>query len=583
MDIGLLILLIAAFLTRLPSVLLAGNLIDFDEATFALMAKRILEGELSVYASGHSYSGSLVSFLMAPWIALIGNNPAAIRLTSLTVFLVFVAIFYLLMKKIFDRRVAVFSSVFMVFMPIGVFDISTRVWGGHSEIWPVAALLLYLLHRFFDSPAPVARPLRHLFLIGFVAGMAVWINSLFFLFLIPSILFFALRLGSRPGRHSRPQPTALRFLFAGIHLFILGYVVLQFYAMIQGSLHGDPPFRMKELKKIVLLLVGEAVFLSLWNAADKKERMLQIKYLACTVLGCAVGNLPALVFNLLGGEGLRIFHKSGLIPFSLLAQRLHEVFVIKIPKFILGFSETPMFTSLETGIAEWILLFLMLALMFAVAWHKRAKPGYFMLFLFIALLTVAANVFSSLEAARYLVPLYWTLTVCLGIFLGEMLWPRSKALACILAVVIAGYFLFGNVRYYQNLPKDGLSQYRAIIDGLNENQVQGGFAPRSLSLILAYLSGEELVFSVHPDRARYLPYDQYAHLLKRRAHIFQMSDSAAADFRMNEPLFAKVINIIKTRQWVAYIVDEGEEPGEPPVPPYPEWRAHSGLHIYLNE
>jgi hypothetical protein len=616
----LVLLLFLALLVRLPFLLQSGNLIDFDEATFGLMAKRILEGEIPLYISGHSYSGSLVSFVMTPFIFLFGTQPIAIKLAPLLFFLSFFTINYFLLERIFSRPVSLFANLFFVCLPAGIFDLSSRAWGGHVELWPFASGLLLLLCLYFDSKIP--EPKKNLILggAGFASGIALWLNPLFFLFLIPYLFYFLLH------RRQFPQsfgaflneafwvkegrvPLWLRVLLIGVHGFIVFFLLVQLVSLFPARLQGnaleplirmfgtDPPFRIKELMKIALFLLGEGIFLYLFAPSGPQERRSRLERLGFAGSGFVLGNLPALAFNLLGGEGLRIFHKSGFIFFQLLSSRFHDIFLHKIPNFVLGLGTIPPSPSASFTIADRIWFFFLASLVLATAvlyrkgpspvsrFPEESRPSYLAIFFLIGVFTLLANLVTTLEAERYLAPLYLALAVILGVFLGDFLWKRSRVLSCLLGVLIAGHFLYTGYLYYRTIPKQRSETYHEILDYLESRNVRGGFSSRSLSHILTFLAGEKMVFSTFLQPERYLPHEEYAQALRRPAYVFEKDGEADLQFQEKRALVRKVTESKTFGGYVVYLTERSELSGRAGNLPDGGWPARPGfrLRLYLNE
>ena len=615
----LLFLILSAILVRMPFLLQSGNLMDFDEATFALMAKRILEGEIPFYISGHSYSGSMISFVMAPFVATLGTTPLAIKLASLSMFLVFIILNYFLLKKIFSKPVSVFANVLLVCMPSGVLDISLRVWGGHAELWSFSAGLLLLLVHYFDSSHSKQVKNKLLIAIGLVAGAALWINDFFLLFLLPYIIYFALRSRQDQNRNLLQStcdwitlkqfhiPKWLRYFFLGLHAFIGLTLLMHVFSMILPKptpewianiidvFRASTPFRVKEIKKIALVLLAEALILAVASRSTSDARKKAINRISHVAGGFLIGYLPALLFNILGGEGLRIFQKSGFLNLPALQARFSDIFANKIPNFVLGLSYhwRPAASDIMQ-LGGTFFLGLIITITLFVLWHyrrdflllwkseHRIAPSHVVIFFLIGIMTIAGNLLSTLEAVRYLAPLYIALTTIIGVFLGGILWPKSRIIASFVGILIAGHFLYTNAHAYLELPKTRMSSYEQMLDYLEANNIQGGHAARTVSHILTYLSNEEIVFSTYAQKERYLPHETYTNLLSTKAYAFENDDSSAELFRKNAELKRKVKHEKIFGNYVIFIVEAPLHESTTPDS-YLTWREAPHLHVYLNE
>jgi hypothetical protein len=572
----LIILLLAlAVLSRLPFLLQAGNILDFDEATFALMAKRVLEGEIPVYVSGHSYSGSFISFLIAPFLAGMGHTPLAVKSATLLLFLIFLSLNYFLLKRLFSKPVSVFGTLILIVMPAGVLDISLRAWGGHAELWSFWAAGLLLLSLYFDPGCPRKWPL--LFGLGLIAGAGVWIGEIFVLFFLPSLLYWI-----GPGKirdfvlvKNKSIPAWLRRVLLAAHAGIAIYLAVQLTGFfLNEHFGGQPPFRIKELKKIAVFLIAEATALWMFASSGRDERRLKMNRAAVTAAGFALGHLPAILFNALGGAGLRIFHKSGTITGAELPARLSDVFARKIPGFVLGLSYLPEGWGL--ALPALIMVIVAVTAFYGSAPARRIYYG-------IAIFTILANLASTLEASRYLAPLYLALAGILGIFLGEIAWKKSGPAAVLLALLILSAWGYSDYAYYREVPKNRLSSYRQILDYLEGRGIRGGQGSRSVTHLLTFLSGEKIVFSTYLQPERYPPHARYTERLWRRAYVFGITDSGREDFEKDAALFAGVTDRARIGDFAVYIVELPENQKTGIDLSYPEWRARPRPRLYLNQ
>ncbi|MBI4970449.1 MAG: hypothetical protein HZC17_01210 [Candidatus Omnitrophica bacterium] len=609
----LIILLIVAILVRIPFLLQAGSLIDFDEATFALMAKRILGGEIPIYISGHSYSGSFCSLVMAPFIALFGHTALAIRLTSLTFFLSFFTVNYFLMKRIANRTVAIFSSLFFILMPPSVMDVSMRVWGGHAELWLFQAAALALLAKYFDGPQKFFfGPL--LFFFGLIVGAALWVSEFFLLFLIPFLLYFLCRF-RQPQSDSLFRwiwnfaklayfrlPGWLRKVLIAWHIFLAVFILIHLTAVFFANnpaipqkffkiFGAIPPFQIKVMKKLFLAFTLEVLVVYFMHS-QPFSKLLMLSNLGPMFGGLLVGYSPAILFNLAGGKGLRIFQKSGAISFSEFPARLQLIFTQKIPQFLLGLGDgfyVHPDALLKTGWMVFGAISLAAIVITIICYWKNLKTlvwpktgiisSYVWIYFLILLLTIKANIWSTLEAARYLAPAYIGLVGILAFFLGEIVWKKFKLTAVILTLLILASFGYGNYIFYRDIPTARAASYSEILDYLASQQIRGGLACRTLSHILTFLSGEKVVMSTYLQPERYKPHADYTLPLHRKAYIFEADDSTNEAFRKNPDLFSKVKEEKTFGPNVVYIVEESEEPDGT----YTARQHKLPIYFYLNK
>jgi len=587
--LDLAILLLAAALVRLPFLLQSGNFLDLDEATFGLMAHRFLTGEIPIYFSSQSYLGSFAAFVLFPLTLFLGWTALPVKLTAFLFFLGFFTVNFLLFKKIAGRTAAIFASLFLIFMPSHLFDLSLRVLGGHSELWLFQAALLLLLYRYFEEPP--RSPVLLLFAIGLILGTALWICEIFLLFLIPFAIYFFLKFRSLSevsdffhlGRFRLPPK--LRMLFRVWHGCLVVFFLIHLAGLVfltpatEKFFHffgASPPFEIKTLKIVFLILCGE-IFLVSWFQTPSASRISTFSRLGSFLGGFLIGYFPAIFFNLAGGEGLRILEKSGALHLGVWVERGHFIFTKRIPEFILDL-RPPFFTPLLSIHALANLVFcclIVFILLMTGIYFRRDKNSYVWIFYGMGIFTIFANLISTLEAARYLAPLYLALTGIFGFFFGKILWPRARALSILIALLMLSHFAYGTCRFYQSVPKNFQSSYDGIIDFLESRNLRGGYASRQISSVLTYLSEEKLVFSSFGIPDRYFAYEDYVGTLKERAYIFETGDSS-------HDAFKKDAASLSSRVFGPYVVYYPENSEGTDLPYAPSVRKFF-LHIYLNE
>src|SRR5471032_1240462 len=102
-------LLLLAALTiaaRLPFLLRADRFFDSDEAVEGLMARHLLHGEFPVFLWGQHYKGVPEVYVAAVIFRLAGSSVVALKAATLALFTLFVALQFVLVSRIFSRRVA---------------------------------------------------------------------------------------------------------------------------------------------------------------------------------------------------------------------------------------------------------------------------------------------------------------------------------------------------------------------------------------------------------------------------------------------------------------------------------------------
>ena len=102
-------LIMAGTLIRLGLLLLDWPATDSDEGTMGLMALHITHGAHPVFFYGQTYMGALQAYLGAALFTLFGASVFTLRLGLLLLFMLFLAVMYALVRRLYDHRFALFS------------------------------------------------------------------------------------------------------------------------------------------------------------------------------------------------------------------------------------------------------------------------------------------------------------------------------------------------------------------------------------------------------------------------------------------------------------------------------------------
>jgi 4-amino-4-deoxy-L-arabinose transferase-like glycosyltransferase len=171
MVAALVLLLVAAFASRLIFGLHTG--LDGDESTTAFTALRITQGHLVLMESNLHYQAALESYIIAPFVWLLGPTGLAVRVPVALVGTLFVLALYDLGHTIFRRRTAglVLACVGAVF-PVFELVWSMKARSGYAETMVFAVVCLCLAARIGWQPR--GDRLRNWILLGLVAGLGLW-------------------------------------------------------------------------------------------------------------------------------------------------------------------------------------------------------------------------------------------------------------------------------------------------------------------------------------------------------------------------------------------------------------------------
>jgi 4-amino-4-deoxy-L-arabinose transferase-like glycosyltransferase len=149
--------------------------VDSDEGAFGLMALHLRHGDWSVFLWGQFYMGTFETFLIAPFVAILGPSPVALRLAPMLLGLAFMLTTYLLASRIYSPRVGLASAALLAIGSPFFVVLSVRAYGGYVETLVFGNLLLLLA---LAGESPRGRRLVVAALMGLVAGVALWTDLL---------------------------------------------------------------------------------------------------------------------------------------------------------------------------------------------------------------------------------------------------------------------------------------------------------------------------------------------------------------------------------------------------------------------
>lgn len=112
-TLGLFLIVIATSIPRLVALDRIPPALHFDEAVYGLMAKQIGLRYLPVYFSGYTGREPLYMYVMAALFRFFGVTKATVRLTSALIGMATLPLAYLLFKRLFSRRVALWTAAIM--------------------------------------------------------------------------------------------------------------------------------------------------------------------------------------------------------------------------------------------------------------------------------------------------------------------------------------------------------------------------------------------------------------------------------------------------------------------------------------
>lgn len=194
-PLGASLLLAAA----LKVALLIAGVVPFnaDEAVVALMARHILQGERPVFFYGQAYMGSLDAWLIAGAFRLLGESVAAVRVVQSALYLGTVSTAYLLARRIYPRLWVAGAAVLFLALPTVLVSLyTTATLGGYGEMLLIGNLILLLtLHLSTTGGRWLGWSV-----LGLLSGLGFWGFPLVGVYILPSAVYLWMKGQRRPAR-----------------------------------------------------------------------------------------------------------------------------------------------------------------------------------------------------------------------------------------------------------------------------------------------------------------------------------------------------------------------------------------------
>lgn len=213
------------------------GLIETDEAVLGLQAFGIMRGQRPIFYPGQAYSSSFESYLLAVVFWIGGASPLTLKLVPFIFSLAFILLTYRLAADLHDQTVGFLSALLVAVPPLFLLVWSLKARGGFIEVLALGNVVLILAGRILSEEATSKQP-SNLgpyvlgLILGFVAGLSLWINPLSLYYLIPTALVLLVKRG-------RAHPREIAVMALG---FVLGSAPL-----ILGNLVGEGPTTSSQL------------------------------------------------------------------------------------------------------------------------------------------------------------------------------------------------------------------------------------------------------------------------------------------------------------------------------------------------
>jgi len=504
--------------------------------------------------------GSIEAFVAACLFLFRGIDHVSVQLAPLLFFLLFLAVNFYFIKHLFGLNVSVIANLILAIPPPALTMSSVTALGGYPETLFFGSLMLLMLTFWVEDKSKRWA----LFLAGLAAGIGYWVNNLILIYFLTLLLFVILKSSFWKEFHQsfhlsrfftlndRAIPLLLRFGGVIIHVIVCAYFIWQIISFFAGprewSFFGmelttsSPPFHVKKLKKICLLILSEVAVLSYlkYKYAINWQRM---KSLICLAAGFLLGAFPVFLYAFLGGQGYRLIHDSGTIIAANLPNQINNILW---HGFIGGVWVVPTQSLLQTigwqTVRGSLVFILSLGLFVYFMKYVRRELGqllrlrpfpytYHMFPVLLICIVLSICLFSTLKSGRYLTPIYFATSLIFAIALVQIK-VKSTMTAAVLFLLLILNNAYANFDFIHNLPtRENLQNgYRETLRFLKDESIQGGYANYWSSYMLTFESKESIIIAPYKSLDRYPSYTKFVNELNRVAYIFSKSDGSVDPF-----------------------------------------------------
>src|SRR5437879_7435957 len=177
-----LLILVGTAVVRFAILFVSQTHVTSDEAIIGLMAKHILEGRyFPFYFYGVSYNASCAweAYLAVIPFAIAGVGVVALKIPTVLLSLVCLALLYLMAKRLYSIRVATLAAlVFALWPGLLKWHFQPRGYAFYFLFIPSLVILFLMVE---NKPAPRS---RDLFFFGFACGVTFWSMELLLILIV---------------------------------------------------------------------------------------------------------------------------------------------------------------------------------------------------------------------------------------------------------------------------------------------------------------------------------------------------------------------------------------------------------------
>ncbi len=167
--------------------------LNSDQAVIGLMARHILDGEFPIFYWGEHYAGPIESYFASIIFYIFGSSPLTLSLSPFIFSLIFIFLVYRLGKEMFNEKVGLMAMLLVSVSPPFLIWYSISPSGNYIHNLVFGTLLLLMTFRFVNIVSDEKTAQRYYIVIGFVGGLAWWVNFQIIHFLLTTFIFMFLK------------------------------------------------------------------------------------------------------------------------------------------------------------------------------------------------------------------------------------------------------------------------------------------------------------------------------------------------------------------------------------------------------
>jgi hypothetical protein len=498
---------------RLPFLITGKIPFDSDEAVQGLMARHVLNGELSAFFWGQAFKGVPEVYAAAGAFALFGSSVVVLKSVTLGFFAAYIAANFVLLEAIASRWIAIAASLLLICAPPALVFWSLDASAEYVLIMLLGTALLLLALERDGTPRSELNGKGRQFAVGLVVGLGLWVHQLFAVYLIPWLIILARRSNWWTRRQFAKPHVATSVLIAIAAVYLsLGLIA---FATGGFSFHLGPltvgaraPQKMARIAAGVAALALLTHFLTVTPRERLRQHVGRFWPLAG---GFVVGYLPVLLYSVL------------IEPARSPARAADLRDMIAAAPDIAG-NIVPILAGFKIATTERLAIPLIAAVPGAAAlaaylWctGRRLTRAFFPLFVvFVPGLFLASGAYLDTQSYRYLIPWYAGLSVAWAA--GALALGRGNQLAAFaLVAVIAGVHAWQQIEWFQKLRPD--TESTALIACLQRKGIRGGLADYWTSYKVTFLTAERIILVPFNGIDRYPRYGEFVRSLSAHEQV----------------------------------------------------------------